>query len=208
MKLFNLIIALLFVSSICFGQSSDKLSKLRTEKKIVTENTVAMPYYAIQILALQEPPREPGYFKNIDSAREFVCSDGFTRYVVGEYAKFSEAVVDLQRIIDLGYPGAFVVNTKKLLLSDSGYSSTNKLVIDPGKSYLVQLSAFRFPVYVSYFEQFDKVLEFYMKDKIYRYCVGVFQGTEVASELSRVKSLGYKDAFIVENDKYLPFKIE
>ena len=100
------------------------------------------------------------------------------------------------------------MNTAKYNLTESGYSSTAKLTIDPNKTYLVQISAFRFPVYLSYFDKVNGVLEFYMKDKIYRYCLGKYAGTDVENELVRIKGLGYKGAFIVEWDKYQPFQIE
>jgi hypothetical protein len=73
---------------------------------------------------------------------------------------------------------------------------------------MVQVSAFRFPVYLTYFEKIDKILEFYMKDKIYRYCTDKISGTNVEAELQRIKGLGFKDAFIVEYDKYQSFQIE
>jgi hypothetical protein len=51
-------------------------------------------------------------------------------------------------------------------------------------------------------------MEFRMKDKIFRYTVGKFPGSQAEEELEKVKSLGYKDAFLVEFDRYAPFKIE
>jgi hypothetical protein len=206
----NLVLSLIlmFIGSVATNaQSNDKLSQLRTDKKIVTVDKATAPYYAIQILALTQPPQEPGYFKNIDAAREFVCADGYVRYVVGSYNSFKEAAADLSKYIDLGYKGAFVVNTSKLGAQSSGFGNT-VLKIDPAKTYLIQLSAFRFPVYLTYFEKIDNVLEFYMKDKIYRYTTDKISGTSVESELKRIKGLGYNGAFIVEFDKYQSFQIE
>lgn len=200
----------LVVFGMCLSINStaqDKLAKLRTEKKIITADAPTSPYYAIQILALTLPPQEPEFFANVNQAREFACSDGYVRYVVGEYGTFAEASADLDKIRSLGYADAFVVNTRKLGAQASGYAA-KKLEIDPNKTYTIQLSAFRFPVYLSHFENVDGVMEFYMKDKIYRYCVGKHLGASVEGELEKIKQLGYKDAYIVEFDSYLPYQIE
>jgi len=195
-------------SGVMNGQKSDKLSHLRTQKKIVTCDKATAPYYAIQILALQLPPQDPEFFNHIDAAREFACADGFVRYVVGEYQTFKDAAAELTNVKELGYADAFVVNTAKYQLAEGQFSSSQTIKIDPNKNYLVQLSAFRFPVYLTHFENIDGILEFYMKDKIYRYCVGQYPGSTVLDELARVKSLGYKGAFVVEWDKYAPYQIE
>jgi len=193
------------LSITAFASKPDKLEGLRTQKKIVSVEKATAPYYAIQILALKEAPQDPEFFTNINEAREFTCSDGFVRYVVGQYNSFAEANADLSKYKQLGYQDAFVVNTNKL-----GGSSiaSSKLVIDPNKIYTVQVSAFRFPVYLSHFEKLDGVKEYYMKDKIYRYCIGEYPGTTVESELQKIKDLGYKDAVIVELALYLPYQIE
>jgi hypothetical protein len=200
-----LITLALFGNTSVFGQ--DKLSQLRTEKKIVTADAPTAPYYAIQVLALSLPPQDPDFFKNISAAREFVCSDGFVRYVVGQYQTFADANAKLEEVRALGYADAFVVNTKRLGAQASSFA-VKKLVIDANKTYTIQLSAFRFPVYLSHFENLDGVMEFYMKDKISRYCIGKHLGSVIEDELAKIKELGYKDAYIVELDAYLPYQIE
>ena len=111
----------------------------------------------------------------------------------------------------MGYDQAFVVNTREYALDGNAaqYSSSSKnKKIDPNKTYTVQLGAMRFPVYLSHFENIDDVMEFRMKDKIFRYTTGQFSGDIAEEELAKIKALGYKDAYLVELDKYLPFKIE
>jgi hypothetical protein len=108
-------IFLLFGSLVAYSQTEDLLSQMRTNKKIVTVENATAPYYSIQILALTGPPQNAEYFKNIDNAREFICADGFVRYVVGEYNSFKLAAVDLDKYKALGYEGAFVVNTSILI---------------------------------------------------------------------------------------------
>lgn len=199
----------LFGSTLVFSQKEDKLSSLRTDKKIVTVDQATSPYYSIQILALTQPPQSADFFKNIDMAREFVCTDGFVRYTVGQYNSFKEALAELEQVKQLGYEGAFVVNTSKLGTTTPS-NGGQVFKIDPDKDYSIQVSAFRFPVYLSYFEQLESgyLMEFYMKDKIYRYCYGRTKGRDVESELGRIRSLGYKDAFIVDLEKYMPYQIE
>ncbi len=92
----------------------DKLGSLRTSKKIVS--VTALPTsddYAIQVIALKEPAAAPGFFKNIDQAREFRCADGFVRYTVGSFSDYNSAKAEIIYYKDLGYVQAFVVNTPK-----------------------------------------------------------------------------------------------
>lgn len=55
-RIYNIVLFLMFfvVSLNLSGQ--DKLSNLRTTKKIIPTEVPSAPYYAIQILALKEPP--------------------------------------------------------------------------------------------------------------------------------------------------------
>ena len=186
----------------------DKLETLRTEKKVIQMDGPTAPYYSIQIIALKEPPQEPSFFEKVNVVYEYPCADGFVRYCVGKFNTWKAAAAQLSSIKSLGYTQAFVVNTKKYNFKDSNWSSNKTEEIDPDKTYTIQLSALRFPVYLSYFKNVDNVMEFRMKDKIFRYTVGKFPGSQAEEELEKVKSLGYKDAFLVEFDRYAPFKIE
>jgi hypothetical protein len=186
----------------------DKLSNLRTEKKIITVDKPTAPFYSIQILALKEAPSAPEFFDKINTAYEYPCSDGFVRYCVGKFDSYKAAMAQLESIKAMGYGQAFVVNTKRYPVKGSQWTDSGDLKIEPDKIYTVQLSAFRFPVYLTHFKDVDGVMEFRMKDKIFRYTVGKFPGTNAEEELAKIKAKGYKDAFLVEFDKYAPFKIE
>ena len=203
---------ILFTLFIALGLSSraDKLDRLRTSKKIIRMERAQAPYFAIQIIALRQPPQAPQFFRQIEMAREYSCKDGYIRYCVGGFNTYDEAKSALDDVKAKGYSQAFVVNTCDYLPDGnaSGYSSGKKKEIDPNKTYTVQLSAFRFPVYLSYFKNMDDMMEFRMKDKIFRYTTGQFKGDIAERELTRIKALGYKDAHLVELDRYLPFKIE
>lgn len=207
MKSINIFATIFLFFTICFSSfSQDKLEGLRTTKKIIPTESATSPYYSIQILALKEAPTDADFFSKIELAKEWSCGDGFVRYTVGEYLSSEEANAELSKIKNLGYEQAFVVNTKRYQMG--GGSVATSVVVDPNKTYTIQLSAFRFPVYLSYFKEYDSVQEYYFKDKIYRYCVGSFLGKDSGPELEKAKQNGYKGAFLVELDKYLPFKIE
>jgi hypothetical protein len=202
MKYPTLVILLIGLLTMSFVNAQDKLAKLRTEKKIITVDAPSAPYYAIQLLALQMPPQDPDFFNQITTAREFVCNDGYVRYVVGQYQTFADAAHDLEKYRAMGYADAFVANTKRLGAVASGFAPSRMNIV-PDKMYTIQVSAFRFPVYLSHFENLDGVMEFYMKDQVYRYCIGKHLGAVIEDELLKIKNSGYKDAYIVELEAYL-----
>ncbi|MBS2213788.1 SPOR domain-containing protein [Carboxylicivirga mesophila] len=209
MKLKYLIVAVFMLASVGISKA-DKLDALRTNKKIIRMSEAQAPYFAIQIIALAKAPQMPSFFKNVDVAREYPCSDGFLRFCVGQYDSYDAAKAAIPDVKALGYDQAFVVNTREYAIGSGSPLGTLKSgqKIDPNKTYTVQLSAFRFPVYLSHFKNIDDVMEFRMKDKIFRYTTGTFKGDVAEQELNRIKALGYKDAHLVELDKYMPFKIE
>lgn len=207
MKLkYFLLVIILFTTA--FSGIAEDIAALRTSKKIIRMDKAVEPYYAIQIIALKKPPGVASFFTNIEQAREYPCADGFYRFCVGQYSSYAEAKSNLQSIRGLGYDQAFVVNTAEFDLGQGRPVARTSKKIDPNRMYTVQLSAFRFPVYLSHFKDLENVTEYRMKDKIFRYCISEVMGTDAAAELARIKSLGYKDAYLVELDKYAPFKIE
>ena len=229
MKLTKYLFVILMLS-VSISLFADKLSHLRTSKKIITVDVISAPYYTIQIAALQLPPENSGFFNNVDVVREFSCNDGFVRYTVGQYTTFNDAARELDHIKSLGYTDAFVLNLKRLTLVNSpvsgssafssgsgssgshgaGSGSSGKPFVPvPGQKYTIQLAAMRFPVYVSEFKGFTDVKEYYMKsDRIYRYCVGLYEGNQALNELDKVKAAGYKDAYLVPIERYAAFQIE
>ncbi len=202
MKFFLLTLALFSV--VYSIDAADNLAQLRTDKKIIRMQEALAPYFAIQIIALKNPPGDPQFFTNIDMAREYPCQDGYYRFCVGQYASYDEAKSQVESVKSLGYQQAFVVNTSEYRIK----GQVKRAKIDPNKTYTLQLSAFRFPVYLSHFKDLDNVKEYRLKDKIFRYCIGEFKGSEAPQEIEKYKALGYKDAFVVELDSYIPFQIE
>lgn len=209
MKLVKTLISLMFMFSV-FSAQADKLAHLRSSRKIVTEDVVRAPHYTIQVVALKEPPQNASFFQQLDQVREFVCSDGFVRYTVGAFASFSDAARELEAFRAQGYTDAFVLNTRKITLKGSAQTPVIDKNAAPvaGTSYTVQLAAYRFPVYVSEFSEFSSVQEYYMRDKIYRYCVENVDGADALRVLAEVQAKGYPDAFLVPLEKYRPFRIE
>ncbi len=216
-----------------------QLPKNRTDKKIIPVDKVSKPFYTIQVLALKDTPTDPEFFDNIESAREFSCKDGYKRYVVGKYESYEEAKADISRVKNLSpkYKNAFVANTKNYKISlkdfrrdfvhsaevkhdedfeDIKHTSLNETEMksntvtsyEPNKTYTIQLTASRYPFYVSELKEFNEVYEFYMPDKVFRYTVGKYSGTQIEAEIKKVAAFGYEEAFAVEWTKYLPYKIE
>ncbi|PWE00741.1 hypothetical protein [Marinilabilia rubra] len=204
---YSLLGAIVITQSLLFDAIADKLAHLRTTKKIVPVKEITAPYFAIQILALQESPQFPGYFKNINQAREFDCADGYVRYTIGEFSSAESAREKIPEIKAKGYSECFVVDLREYNLNGSNYRN-EQFSLDDNAFYTVQLAAFRYPVYVSHFKEFDDVMEFYMDDRIYRYTVGKFRGDEAKEQLERIKSMGYPQAHLVLFDKYSSSQIE
>lgn len=212
----------LMSAAISLTAAAQDMNSLRTNKQIITvENGEGAPKYSIQILAAVNPPENADYFASLDKVYEFVCSDGYYRYGVGGYDNFADANAALQSVRDKGYKDAFVVNTKKLGVRASSAAATSvngvktlvgaggrRVAIYDDQEYVVQLAAFRYPVYTSFFEGVDKVYEYRLNDKIFRYTTVPCSGAEIESVLNKMLELGYRGAFVVEYERYSPFKIE
>lgn len=200
-------LSFLFCALLCNAQ--DKLSQLRTSKQITTIEVVTEPYYTVQILALRLPPSDAAFFRNVSNVKEYRCTDGYVRYTVGSYATFAEANAALGSVREDGYKEAFVANTKRFNMAESEFTgSTQQVKISPNRDYVVQLGAFRYPLYLTFFENVDEVYEYRMNDKIFRYTTAPVRGSEVRDLLKQMQGLGYKNAFIVDYEKYQPYKIE
>jgi len=63
--------------------------------------------YTIQIMALKKP-RKVSYFKNLRNVQRYKCSDGFYRYVTGEYDGIEEARMNLSAVRNKGYEDAMI----------------------------------------------------------------------------------------------------
>lgn len=199
----------------CAGAQAQTIDQLRTNQQIVSWTTDELPNYSIQISASKNPPKDAGMFKKADVVYEYRTPDGYIKYYYGKYQSYAEANRYIGGVRAMGFEGAFVVNMKKAAggtssLGDAGTTTTGHkpIDIDPNKDYVIQVGAFRYPLYVSTFEDVGRIYEYRLNDKIFRYTTPPMRGSEVEGELKRIKGLGYVSAFVVEYSTYSPFKIE
>ncbi len=204
---FSFVISFLILFSIV-STNHYVYSQKRTFKKIVLADKATEPYFAIQILALKDAPKDASFFENIESAREFSCADGYKRYVVGRYATQAEAMADLQRIRSKGekYQKSYVVNTANYILSKSDFGDDNqsnevvgerttKKIIPVQKPtdppFAIQILALKnAPQDPDFFENVELAREFSCADGFKRYVVGQYDSYQNASaEVMQVRSL-------------------
>lgn len=74
---------------------------------IIVSERSDMRMFTIQIMALTKKPVDLPYFK-LPGLKVSKGNDGFYRYYAGEYTSFSEALSDLHRIRNFGFPDAFI----------------------------------------------------------------------------------------------------
>lgn len=195
--------------------SAQSVDDMRTNRQIVSWSQDELPNYSIQIAATKNPPADASQFSKADVVYEFRTADGFIKYYYGRYQSYAEANRYIGQVRAMGFEGAFIVNMKKAAqgtssLGDPGVTTVGHkpIEIDPGKDYVIQVGAFRYPLYVSTFEDIGRVYEYRLSDKIFRYTTPPLRGSEVEAELKRIKGLGYVSAFVVEYATYSPYKIE
>ena len=211
-----MVVALVMTSATIDAQGLDAL---RTSKQIVTWSDEDVPAYSIQIHASKTPPTDPAFVRSADVIYEYNSTDGFVRYFYGKYDSYADANKNLQAVRNMGFNGAFISNMSKLV--NGGASSTasknstgvvtrgNKpITIDPNKEYVVQLGAFRYPLYISYFENAGEVYEYRLNDKIFRYTTKPCKGTEIEELFYKMRKLGYEKAFVIEYETYAPYRID
>lgn len=189
---------------------------LRTSNKIETWTDADLPSYSIQIAATQSVPADASFAKGLETVYEYSAPEGLLKYYFGKFSTYVEANKALQSVRRKGFKEAFIVNLRGGGKAKVGASTGGKIVttgrkpieIDPNLDYVIQVGAYRYPLYISFFENVGEVYEYRLNDKIFRYTTKPVKGSEVASELARVKSLGYDAAFVVEFSLYQPYKID
>ncbi|MBN2681599.1 MAG: PD40 domain-containing protein [Bacteroidales bacterium] len=92
-------------------KENDKIKQRQIEESSYDLNN---DIYTIQIRALSKPI-DLSEFANLKNVKTYIGSDGYYRYTVGEYIGYNRAKADISKIIELGYPDAFVVNVKKYI---------------------------------------------------------------------------------------------
>lgn len=153
--------------------------------------------YTIQIKALNTPVGIE-YFKDLDEIKENFCKDGYIRYTMGTYNNFSVARFDLEKIKEIGYNDAFIVDFTTLNPVEkstfSGITST---------TYTIQVKASTNKLDNSELGNLENVKEFIGKDGFHRYTVGEFPTyNEAKTEWEKIIINGFPDAFIVNISSY------
>lgn len=146
--------------------------------------------YTIQLSALTKPA-DLSLFKAIKGVKENLCLDGFYRYTYGEIEGLKAAQIEKQRMIDLGYPGAFLVKLENF----------NKKVEINGE-FTIQLESLSEPVNLSRYT-LKGVRELIGNDGKYKYLYGKFSSVDEArKEIKKIQKSGYENAFIINTDKF------
>ncbi len=217
MKISFLALALLPAFSFAnIVNAQSTVDELRTSKQIVSWTDADLPVYSIQISASRNAPADASFAKGLDVVYEYQ-TDGLVKYYYGKFSKYAEANKALQSVRRNGFKEAFIVNLRGGSAKPSSpKSQAGKIVtvggkpieLDPNTDYVIQVGAYRYPLYISFFENVGEVYEYRLNDKVFRYTTKPMKGSEVETEMSRIKSLGYDKAFVVEYSAYQPYKIE
>ncbi len=147
--------------------------------------------YTIQVSALTKPA-DSKLFKNLKGVKENLCQDGFYRYTYGKFEGLENAKIEKQKVIELGYPSAFIVK----------FDNFNSKIEQNGV-FTIQLESLSEPVNISHYKEFKGVKELIGNDQKYKYIYGTFTSVDEAKkELNKIKKYGYDNAFIINVNKY------
>ena len=180
-------------------------------------------FFTIQIKALSK--KVPvSIFEGLNGVWVKQNSDGLYKYYYGRYPNYQAARKAIEEVREKGYPDAFVVSSRKIIMNKTWQNvveekPATKVIKQEEKPstmvkgeivvYTVQLSAFKYPVYVDFFAPISDIMEFQLEDKLFRYCTGKYLSMDEAKiALDKYKKMGYDKSFIVEYDKYKPYLIE
>lgn len=216
MKSTILVLALVQSVAILSASAQNTVDELRTSKQIVSWTDSDLPVYSIQISAAHSAPDDVSFFKNLDIVYEYQAPDGLFKYYYGKFATYAEANKTIAKVRQNGFKEAFIVNLRGGFAKPTSPVKVDRIVttggktieIDPNTDYVIQVGAYRYPLYISFFDNVGEVYEYRLNDKIFRYTTKPIKGSQVEAELSRVRSLGYTKAFVVEYSLYQPYKIE
>jgi hypothetical protein len=82
-------------------------------------------------------------------------------------------------------------------LRNHGYNNVWVRINREHPGYTIQFLALQKPKSIKTFEELSEVMVYRGKDGMYRYCVGKYSTPEEAlTNIERIKSLGYSDAFV------------
>lgn len=180
-------------------------------------------FFTVQIKALSK--KVPlSFFEGLNGVWFKQSQEGLYKYYYGRYPNYQAARTAIDDIRKKGYPDAFVVSSRKIIRNKEWQNVVEEKTavnpqigaVEPSKIvkgeiivYTIQLSAFKYPVYIDFFAPITDIMEFQLEDKLFRYCTGKYLNYDEAKiALEKYKKMGYDKSFIVEFDKYKPYLIE
>ncbi len=126
-------------------------------------------------------------------------------YTAGDYNRKADAVEILNYSIDHGFPDARLMERKELDRLIRSYTTLKPL----GKRYTIQIMALKNPVETEYFSNLQGVIRYECTDGLYRYVIGEYDSVESAlKKMPDIKALGYKDAFVMNLERYRKLTIK
>jgi flagellar motor protein MotB len=134
--------------------------------------------------------------------------DDMIIYTTGEYNNKSDAMKELNLVIDEGFPEASLVSMDEIgvLKKEINLSYSQNQALNSNNeetTYTIQLKALTKPADPSFIKSMKGIVENYCQDGIYRYTFGEYKGhTEAQTELQKLIEQGYTDAFIVKADGF------
>lgn len=147
--------------------------------------------YTIQLKALVKP-LDPGFFKSIKGVKEHYSTDGFYRYIYGQYPTIEQAREECRKFIEAGFPDAFVTSFTKF-----------QEKVETKGEFTIQLKSASKPINIKTFANIKGVQERIGNDGQYKYIYGNFTSIEEArKELKKIQKEGYADAFVVGMAKF------
>ncbi len=167
-------------------------SIIKVKPNPITTSNNKKAVYSIQIKALSHPVKI-SQFKNIKGIKEYLGADGYYRYTYKEFKTKEEARNHLNEVTNKGYIDAFIIDINKYKQRE----------IKGNAEYTIQLKALKNPINIKFFNNLKGVKEFIANDGYYKYSIGSYKTmSEARKSLKNIKSKGYKDAFIVNVEKY------
>ncbi|PLW99221.1 MAG: hypothetical protein C0594_17280 [Marinilabiliales bacterium] len=200
--------------------SLKQLDKIISEANTVKNDAYASggdkDTYRIQVKALMKSVGT-SYFNNLSNVEELHCYDGLFRYVTGYYKTKEQALIELQRIINKGYPDAFLVRSKRLeILTGNKPKEANidsiatTAAFNPNENFVIQILSVKKNVDLNKFKGLQKTQIHIYKgaDGYFRYTWGPFNSFNEARQEWRqlIKQDQYNDAFIMNSTFYEKFE--
>ncbi|MDA3781131.1 MAG: OmpA family protein [Bacteroidales bacterium] len=186
---------------------------LKSNKNIYLGNDINIPEnlkhknLSYSIFLLKQKDKLPNkYFKKYTEFTNYKIQEYYSNntyyYILGRFKKKSELIILFNKVIDLGFDNARIVNNFEI---GQMQSPTNKAISNNSNKpiFTIQLKATKSPADISVFAPLKNIKEILGDDGFYRYIYKEFNNYKNAQkEWNKIINIGYPDAFIVNIDKY------